>query len=241
MQHARSLFGALAVSRPRLIGLFERRRRRARRPTAAPADGRPGARRRRPRPPARPPPRGQRRPGSEPADRRSARRGRAQHHHLGGLRRGRLERQGIRLGPPVRGGQPGLQQVNVKPADTSDEMVTLMRQGGGTVYDGVSASGDASNRLIANGDVAPINVDLIPDFKDIAPFLQSPAAQHGQRQALRRVARLGRQHADVPDRPGHAGADELGRRSSTRPRSAPTRARSPTTTARSTSPTRRST
>ena len=65
-------------------------------------------------------------------------------------------------------------KVNAKPGGTSDEMVTLMRQGGGTVYDGVSASGDASNRLIANGDVAAINPDLIPDWKDIAPFLQSP-------------------------------------------------------------------
>jgi putative spermidine/putrescine transport system substrate-binding protein len=66
-------------------------------------------------------------------------------------------------------------QVNLKPANTSDEMVTLMRQGGGTVYDGVSASGDATNRLIANGDVAEINPALIPDWNDIAPFLQSPA------------------------------------------------------------------
>ncbi len=66
-------------------------------------------------------------------------------------------------------------KVNLKPANTSDEMVTLMRQGGGTVYDGVSASGDATNRLIAAGDVAEINPDLIPDWKDIAPFLQSPA------------------------------------------------------------------
>ncbi|HEY8869308.1 MAG TPA: hypothetical protein VIM30_07940 [Candidatus Limnocylindrales bacterium] len=33
--------------------------------------------------------------------------------------------------------------VNAKKADTSDQMVTLMRQGGGSVYDGVSASGDA--------------------------------------------------------------------------------------------------
>ncbi len=65
-------------------------------------------------------------------------------------------------------------KVNVKPANTSDEMVTLMRQGGGTVYDGVSASGDATNRLIANGDVAEINPKLIPDWNDIAPFLQSP-------------------------------------------------------------------
>src|SRR5207302_7741056 len=64
--------------------------------------------------------------------------------------------------------------INVKFADTSDEMVTLMRQGGGTVWDGVSASGDATNRLIAHGDVAEVNVNLIPDFKDVIQSLQSP-------------------------------------------------------------------
>jgi putative spermidine/putrescine transport system substrate-binding protein len=62
--------------------------------------------------------------------------------------------------------------VNLKPAASSDEMVTLMRQGGGTVYDGVSASGDASNRLIANGDVAAIDVATIPGFSDVADFLK---------------------------------------------------------------------
>jgi len=66
-------------------------------------------------------------------------------------------------------------KVNVKTADTSDSMVSLMQGGGGGLYDGVSASGDASNTLIARGDVAEVNVDLIPDFKDITPFLQSPA------------------------------------------------------------------
>ena len=45
-------------------------------------------------------------------------------------------------------------KVDVKYGNTSDDMVNLMRQGGGTLYDGVSASGDASNRLIAGGDVA---------------------------------------------------------------------------------------
>jgi putative spermidine/putrescine transport system substrate-binding protein len=60
-------------------------------------------------------------------------------------------------------------------ANSSDEMVNLMRQGGGKVYDGVSASGDASNRLIAHGDVAPINTDLMPDYKDVIGPLQSPA------------------------------------------------------------------
>lgn len=62
--------------------------------------------------------------------------------------------------------------VNSKQDDTSDTMVTDMRQGGGTVYDGVSASGDASNRLISNGDVAEIDVTKIPGFSDVAPFLQ---------------------------------------------------------------------
>ncbi|HEX8938730.1 MAG TPA: ABC transporter substrate-binding protein [Candidatus Limnocylindrales bacterium] len=65
-------------------------------------------------------------------------------------------------------------KVTSKVANTSDEMVTLMRQGGGAVYDGVSASGDATNRLIAGGDVAEINVSLLKNFADIAPFLQSP-------------------------------------------------------------------
>jgi putative spermidine/putrescine transport system substrate-binding protein len=66
-------------------------------------------------------------------------------------------------------------KVTVKYGNTSDEMVTLMRQGGGRVYDGVSASGDASNRLIAHGDVAPVNVDLIPGWKEFIPTLQGPA------------------------------------------------------------------
>jgi putative spermidine/putrescine transport system substrate-binding protein len=62
-------------------------------------------------------------------------------------------------------------KVNVKYAGSSDEMVTLMKSG---QYDGVSASGDASNRLIAGGDVVEINTALIPDFNSISPALQSP-------------------------------------------------------------------
>ncbi len=58
-------------------------------------------------------------------------------------------------------------QVNVTYGDTSDEMVTLMRQGGGTVYDGLSASGDASNRLIAGGDVGAIDPSLFPEFENV--------------------------------------------------------------------------
>jgi putative spermidine/putrescine transport system substrate-binding protein len=65
-------------------------------------------------------------------------------------------------------------QVNAKYAGSSDEMVTLMRQGGGTQYDGVSASGDASLRLIYGHDVQPVNPKLIPDFKNFIPALKSP-------------------------------------------------------------------
>jgi len=65
-------------------------------------------------------------------------------------------------------------QVNAKYAGSSDEMVTLMRQGGGSQYDLVSASGDASLRLIRGGNVQPVNVDLIPGYKDFIPQLKSP-------------------------------------------------------------------
>jgi putative spermidine/putrescine transport system substrate-binding protein len=61
-------------------------------------------------------------------------------------------------------------KVNVKVGNTSDEMVTLMRTGG---YDGVSASGDATLRLIAAGDVAPVNTDLVPNYKDVYPALKN--------------------------------------------------------------------
>jgi putative spermidine/putrescine transport system substrate-binding protein len=59
--------------------------------------------------------------------------------------------------------------VNVKVGNTSDEMVTLMRTG---QYDGVSASGDATLRLIAAGDVAPVNTDLIPNYADVFDSLK---------------------------------------------------------------------
>jgi len=64
--------------------------------------------------------------------------------------------------------------VHTKYGGSSDEMVTLMRTGGGGQYDMVSASGDASLRLIRGGDVKPVNVDLIPDWKNFIGVLQSP-------------------------------------------------------------------
>ena len=60
-------------------------------------------------------------------------------------------------------------KTTVKVGNTSDEMVQLMRTG---QYDGVSASGDATLRLIANGDVAEVNTDLVPNYADISAFLK---------------------------------------------------------------------
>jgi putative spermidine/putrescine transport system substrate-binding protein len=65
-------------------------------------------------------------------------------------------------------------KVHAKYAGSSDEMVTLMRSGGGGTYDMVSASGDASLRLIRGHIVKPVNVDLIPSWNDFIPQLKSP-------------------------------------------------------------------
>jgi putative spermidine/putrescine transport system substrate-binding protein len=55
-------------------------------------------------------------------------------------------------------------KVNNKVAGTSDEMVQLMETG---QYDGVSASGNASARLWAAGQVDPVNTDLVPNYKTV--------------------------------------------------------------------------
>jgi putative spermidine/putrescine transport system substrate-binding protein len=55
-------------------------------------------------------------------------------------------------------------KVNVKTANTSDEMVALMNEGG---FDLVTASGDASLRLVAGKRVQPINIDLIKSWSTV--------------------------------------------------------------------------
>jgi putative spermidine/putrescine transport system substrate-binding protein len=59
--------------------------------------------------------------------------------------------------------------VNVKVFGTSDEAYALMKTG---EYDVVSASGDASLRLIAGGYVEPVNTDLVPNYANVADFLK---------------------------------------------------------------------
>ena len=61
-------------------------------------------------------------------------------------------------------------KVNVKAGNTSDEMVQLIKTG---EYDAVSASGDASLRLIAAGDVAPVNTALLKDYADVFDGLKN--------------------------------------------------------------------
>jgi putative spermidine/putrescine transport system substrate-binding protein len=65
--------------------------------------------------------------------------------------------------------------VNAKYAGSSDEMVSLMKNGGGGQYDMVSSSGDADLRIIYAGDARPVNISLIPSWKDFFPAFQSPA------------------------------------------------------------------
>lgn len=61
-------------------------------------------------------------------------------------------------------------KVNNKVAGTSDEMVELMSSG---EYDGVSASGNATARLVAAGEVDPVNVDLVPNYKTVFSDLKN--------------------------------------------------------------------
>jgi len=63
-------------------------------------------------------------------------------------------------------------KVHSKFGGSSDEMVTLMRTG---QYDAVSASGDASLRLIVGKDVRAIDPKLIPDYKNFIPQLKAPS------------------------------------------------------------------
>ena len=61
-------------------------------------------------------------------------------------------------------------EVEVKTAGTSDEMVSLMTSS--DEYDLVTASGDASLRLIRGETVQPVNLDLIPSYENVDARLQ---------------------------------------------------------------------
>jgi len=58
--------------------------------------------------------------------------------------------------------------------NTSDEFVTLMNNGGGGQWDMASSSGDADLRIIYAGDAHPVNINLIPSWKQFFPAFRSP-------------------------------------------------------------------
>jgi putative spermidine/putrescine transport system substrate-binding protein len=60
-------------------------------------------------------------------------------------------------------------KVESKIGNSSDEMFQLMQTG---EYDGVSASGDASVRLIDAGLVSPVDTSIFTNYKDLSPFLK---------------------------------------------------------------------
>jgi len=64
--------------------------------------------------------------------------------------------------------------VNAKYAGSSDEMTSLMKDGGAGQYDMVSASGDADLRLIYGGEVKPMNEKLIPDWPNFQAYFKNP-------------------------------------------------------------------
>ena len=74
-------------------------------------------------------------------------------------------------------------------------------------YDGVSASGNATLRLVDGGDVAPVNIEPRPELQDDLRRPQEPALQHVRRRPLRDPARPRRQPADVELGRRQAGAD----------------------------------
>jgi len=61
-------------------------------------------------------------------------------------------------------------KVRIKTANTSDEMVALMNEGG---FDLVTASGDASLRLIVGGRVQEVNTALVPSWNKVDARLQN--------------------------------------------------------------------
>ena len=100
-------------------------------------------------------------------------------------------------------------KVNVKTANTSDEMVALMNEGG---FDLVTASGDASLRLVAGKRVQPINIDLIKSWSTVDDRLQGRALAHRRRRPLRRALSVGAERADVQHQRLQGSAEELERR-----------------------------
>ena len=150
-------------------------------------------------------------------------------------------------------------KVNVKVAATSDEMVTLMTCGGpqpsppgdaswpppgNAPYDLVTASGDASLRLIRGGTVQPVDIEPRSELRQHRSAPAGSRVALRRRQALRRALPVGPERADVQHQARSRRRRPPGRWCSSRrscPTASPTRAACRRTTGLSTSPMRRCT
>ena len=102
-------------------------------------------------------------------------------------------------------------KVSAKYAGSSNDMFNLMTSGGGGQYDMVSASGDASLRLIYAGAVQEVNVKLIPAYKDFFKAFQSPPNNTVDGKHYGVSLQFGPNVADVQHEGLQAEADDLGR------------------------------
>ena len=104
-------------------------------------------------------------------------------------------------------------KVNAKVSGGSSDGVALDED---RRIDGGSFSGDATLRLIAGGDVAPVNTALIPNYANVFEGLKGKKPQHSGRRPRRSPARPRRErpHVAVGHRPARPGQLErrLGRR-----------------------------
>ena len=102
-------------------------------------------------------------------------------------------------------------KVTAKYAGSSNDMFNLMTSGGGGQYDMVSASGDASLRLIYAGARRRGQRQADPGVQGLLQGVPVAAAQHGRREALRHLAAVRAERADVQHEGVPEDADELGR------------------------------
>ena len=148
---------------------------------------------------------------------------------------GRLRR--TRLDEAVRSRRPAARSTTRSP-EPPTKWSQLMRTG---EYDGVSASGNATARLFEGGDVDPVNVDLVPNYKTVFSDLKDQPYNTFDGKPLRNPPRARGKPADVEQRRREARSEVLERDHRPEGRRPNTRARSATTTIRSTSPKRPST
>ena len=101
-------------------------------------------------------------------------------------------------------------KVSVKYAGSSNDMFNLMTSGGGGQYDMVSASGDASLRLIYAKAVQEVNVGLDPVLQGLLQGVPVTTAQHRGRKALRHLAAVRAERVDGQHEAVREGSDQLG-------------------------------